>query len=155
METRTLDAHLRVRGWSRSELARRVGVSRQAVSRWFRGGKARLRGDHLLRVSEVLGVPVEELARPLPALGEEHDRIEAQVLWDRQYPDLVDFAIAVNRWEPVAVGRFVEVYGLYAAAKAMGSSVWSRFPEYCRYIHPVRRRQLEALVRWRLNRAVS
>lgn len=47
-------------GGPQSELARRVGVSRQAVSLSFRSAEANLRGKHLLRLSEVLGVPVEE-----------------------------------------------------------------------------------------------
>ena len=156
MEIRTIRAHLRARGWSRSELARRIGVSRQAISLWLqKDGRACVRSEHLLRVSEVLGVPVPELLEPLPCLGEQHDRIQATLLWDQLYGDLVDFAIAVTRWEPKAIGRLVEVYGIYAAAKILGQSAWRKFPCYARYIHPTRRQQLETLVQWRRHRATN
>ena len=156
METRTVRAHLKARGWSRSELARRVEVSRQAVSLWLRqNGRACVRSEHLLRVSEVLDVPVQELLEPLPCLGEHHDRIQATLLWDQLYGSLVDFALAAARWEPRAVGRLVEVCGIYAAAKILGQSVWRKFPAYARYIHPTRRHQLETLVKWHRHRTTN
>ena len=156
MEARTITALLKARGWSRSELARRVGVSRQAVSLWLRKpGRVSVRSEHLLRLSEVLGVPVQDLTRPLPCLGEEHDSIRASLLWDGLYQNLVDFAVAVIRREPRAVGRLLEVHGIYAAARILGQSVWTRFPHYARTIHPTRRRQLETLVQWRRHRAAS
>ena len=40
VNVRTLEALLKARGWNRAELARRVGVSRQAVSLWFRAQEA-------------------------------------------------------------------------------------------------------------------
>ena len=78
----TLDALLRARGWTRSELARAIGVSRQAVSLWFKGERSRVgvRGDHLLGIAEALGVPAETLAQPLPALGASGDRARAALL---------------------------------------------------------------------------
>ncbi len=149
MITRTLNAYLKAKGWSRSELSRRVGVSRQAVSLWFKSTEASLRSGHLRRVSEALGVPMEDLVRPLPGFGGDHAQLRATFLWDHLYPDLDDFAIAVNRWEPEAVGRLVQVSGLYVAERLLGRAVWRRFPDYERYLHPARRQQLESLVRWR------
>ena len=113
MNQRTLRAHLKARGWSQSELARRVGVSRQAVSLWLGGDDSvDVRGSHLVRLSEVLGVAVPTLLGPLPCFDASHRRVRAMLLWDRLYPDLDDFAIAVNQWEPQAVGRLVQVYRL-------------------------------------------
>lgn len=156
MDPRTLAAHLKARGWSRSELARRIGVSRQAVSLWFRkDGQVTLRSGHLLRIAEALGVPVEELARPLPCLGEERERLRATLLWDRLYPDLDEFVIAVNAGDPRAMARLVEVYGLYASEKMIGDRAWKDFPVYKRYIHPARRRGLETLERWHRHRTAS
>ena len=155
VDTQTLQAYLKARGWSRSELARRVGVSRQAVSLWFQGGgTARLRGDHLLGVGKALGVPVEDLARPLP-VTDDGGTTDATLLWDSLYPDLLDFAIAAGRFEPKAVGRLVEVYGLYATARILGPSVWKKFEHFKRFIHPARRRQLETIVQWRRSRTAS
>ena len=156
LHTETLAALLKARGWSRSELARRIGVSRQAVSLWFRQAPTvGVRSDHLHAVSRALGVPVEVLAGPLPALAGDDGSVRAALLWDGLYPDLVDFALAAGRFEPKAVGRLVEVYGLYAAAKTLGARVWSRFDDFKRFIHPARRRPLEALVEWRRNRTAA
>lgn len=156
MNIQTLKAILKARGWSQTELARRIGVSRQAVSLWLRNnGMARVRGEHLLLVSRVLEVPVEVLVRPLPAQGDEGEAERVLLLWDALYPDLIDFAIAAGRFAPKAVGRLVEVFGLYAAARILGASVWKNFDEFKRFIHPARRQQLETLVRWRRDRTAA
>lgn len=149
LDTRTLEALLKVRGLTYAELARRLGVSRQAVSLWFKRERAELKSRHLVGLSEVLGVPVEDLVRPLPCFdAETHAELRATLLWDRLYPDLDDFAIALIGSERRAVARLVEVYGLFASEKLLGASVWEDFPNYKRYIHPVRRRELETLWTW-------
>lgn len=156
MNVRTLEALLKARGWSRAELARRIGVSRQAVSLWFKEKDANLQGRHLLRLSEVLGVSVEELVEPLPCFdADTHARLRATLLWDHLYPDLDDFAVALNASDPRALGRFAEVYGLFAAEKTFGKSAWNDFPAYKRHIHPARRRQLETLWAWHENREAA
>ena len=152
----TLEALLKARGWSQAELARRVGVSRQAVSLWFRGTEANLQGRHLVRLSEALGVRVEELSKPLPCLDSEtRARLRATLLWDRLFPDIDDFAVALNARDPRALGRFVQVYGLYAAETTLGPFVWDAFADYKRFIHPVRRRQLESLWSWHRSRIAA
>jgi transcriptional regulator with XRE-family HTH domain len=152
----TLESLLKARGFSRSELARRVGVSRQAVSLWFRGTEANLHGRHLIRLSEVLGVPVEELSKPLPCFDPEtHRRLRAMLLWDGLFRDLDDFAVGLNAHDPSALGRFVQVYGLYAAEATLGPFVWDAFPDYKRFIHPARRRQLETLWSWHRGRIAA
>ena len=156
MHVRTLEAFLKARGFSRAELARRVGVSRQAVSLWFRTEEANLHSRNLLRLSEVLGVPVEDLVKPLPFFEPEtHARLRATLLWDRLYADLDDFAVALTESDPRAIGRFVEIYGLYAAEKTLGESVWQDFPTYKRYIHPARRRELETLWAWHVSQKAA
>ena len=77
------------------------------------------------------------------------------MLWDRAFPDLDDFAVALNSGNPRALGRFVEVYGLYAAEATLGASVWTDFPEYKRHIHPVRRLELETLWAWHESRKAA
>ena len=156
VQVRTLEALLKARGLSRSELARMVGVTRQAVSLWFQQEDANIHSRHLLRLSEVLGVSVEELVEPLPCFGPDtHARVRAALLWDRLYPDLDDFAVALNVSDPRAVGRFVEAYGLYAAEKTLGRSVWRNFPNYKKHIHPARRRELETLWAWNKSRKAA
>ena len=149
VNVRTLGALLKARGWTQAELARRVGVSRQAVSLWFRGEEANLQSRHLIPMSQALGVSVEDLAKPLPCFEPEtHAQLRATLLWDRAYPDLDDFAMALNAGDPRALGRFVEVYGLFAAEATLGAFVWEDFPNYKQHIHPARRLELETLWAW-------
>ncbi len=153
MDVRTLDALRKARNWTQSDLARQVGVSRQAVSLWFRGEGANLQSRHLIRLSQVLGVTVEELVRPLPCFEPEtRERMRATLLWDRLFPDLDDFALALSAGDPRALGRFVEVDGVFAAEAVLGSSAWTEFPNYKRHIHPARRLELETLWAWHESR---
>jgi transcriptional regulator with XRE-family HTH domain len=156
MNVRTVRALLKARGWSQSELARQVGVSRQAVSLWFQREEVNLQSRHLIRLGRVLGSPVEGLIESLPCFDPEtRERIRATLLWDRLFPDLDDFAVALNSGDPRALGRFVEVYGLFAAEKTLGPTAWSMFPDYRRFIHPARRRELETLWDWHTNRPAA
>jgi transcriptional regulator with XRE-family HTH domain len=156
MNVRTMRALLKARRWTQSELARRVGVSRQAVSLWFQREEVNLQSRHLIRLGRVLGVPVEDMIEPLPCFDPEtHARTRATLLWDRLYPDLDDLAVALNAGEPRALGRFVEVYGLFAAETTLGPAVWTKFPDYRRYIHPTRRRELETLWAWHESRSAA
>lgn len=156
LNMRTLDAFLKARSWSRSELARRIGVSRQAVSLWFREPQANLQSKHLMRLADVLGVPVEDLARPLPCFdAATHDRFRATLLWDRLFPDIDDLAVALNSGDPRAIARFVQVYGLYAGETTLGRTVWADFPDYKRHVHPVRRAELETLWDWHERRKAA
>jgi hypothetical protein len=115
--------------------------------------RANLRSAHLLRVARALQVPVETLVEPVAALEERHGELRTRYLWDGLFPDLDDFAIALNRFDLPAVARLVQVDGLHAAAKLFGRRIWTRFDEYKPWIHPVRRQQLEGLVRWRERRS--
>lgn len=156
VNVRSVDALRKARGWSRAELARRVGISRQAVSLWFRSREANLHSRHLIRLSEALGVPVEELTRPLPCFDVETSAgLRAALLWDRLFPDLDDLALALRAGDPRAIGRYVEVYGLYAGELTLGPRVWRDFPACARYIHPARRRELEVLWAWHENRTAA
>jgi hypothetical protein len=104
----------------------------------------------------VLGVPVEDLTRPLPCFEPDtHERLRTTLLWDRLYPDLDDLAVALNAREPRALGRFVEVYGLFAAEATLGSFVWREFPNFSRTIHPARRRDLTTLWAWHEDRIAA
>jgi transcriptional regulator with XRE-family HTH domain len=152
MDTTTLRAVLKARGIRPAELARRVGVNRQAVSLWLKREHAVLRSDHLLGTAEVLGMRAEDLAAPLPGLLAERERLSAALNWDRLYPDLVDLAIAAGRGEYPAMARLVEVHGLFATAGMLGKRVWDEFPAFERHIHPARRRPLRMLHEWHRHR---
>ena len=94
--------------------------------------------------------PAGLLLSELSGLGTaDREALAGALLWDRAYPDLDTFLSALLDEQPRALGRLVESYGLFKAAQLVGQSVWSRYPEYRRYVHPARRRGLENLVRWR------
>jgi hypothetical protein len=134
-----------------------AGVSRQAVSLWFksaRDGAINLDGKHLLSLSRALQITVEELASPLPCSSpEDRAQLQAEFLWDRLYPSLESFAIALAQESPKALARLVEVYGLFPAAKIAGRAVWSEFDEYKTLIEPARRQELERL--WNLRQSLA
>ena len=153
MDINTISVISGSRAISQSDLARMAGISRQAVSRWFRQGRPEieLRASHLQKLSRALGVSMDELSLPLPCLQspEERAALSAGLLWDRLYPDVGSFAAALVRGEERAVARLVEVYGLFLSARMLGRAVWVRFAQYKKYLPPVRRRQLEEL--WTLS----
>lgn len=153
MNINTISVIAGSRAISQSDLARMAGISRQAVSRWFKQGfpEVDVRASHLQKLSQALGVSMDELSLPLPCLQspEERAALSAGLLWDRLYPDVGSFAAALVRGEDRAVARLVEVYGFFLSARMLGRAVWDRFPQYKKYIPPVLRRQLEEL--WTLS----
>lgn len=148
----TLNVLMKVRGLNQSALAKAAGVSRQAASQWLTQppeDRIGIRGEHLLKLSRALNISMDELAEPLPVLDpESQESLAAELLWDKLYPDLMDFAIALTRGEPQALARLAQVFGLFRAAKTAGDAAWRRFPEYKRFIHPQRRGDLERV--WKL-----
>jgi transcriptional regulator with XRE-family HTH domain len=152
MNLATLRTLAAVAGKNQSDLARMAGVSRQAVSLWFdrKTETLDIRSRHLQRLAEGMGVAADVLLSELPGLAARDRRqLRAELLWDRVYPDLDHFLAALVRDEPRALGRFVQVCGLYRSGAILGPVVWTGFPAYARFIHPGRRRGLEALWRWR------
>ena len=69
-----LSAALRPRVMSQSELAEKLGVSPQAVSKWVRGaGKPSL--ELMARIEELMGIPIKAWTQPTE--GETPDDGEA------------------------------------------------------------------------------
>jgi len=157
MHLETTRAIVKAHSLNHSGIASAAGISRQAVSLWFKtskNGVASVKTEHLLNLSKALGISLDELAAPIPALDETAaSRLRADLLWDRLYPDLTSFAVAVCRWELRAVARLVEVHGLYNGARMAGPGAWERFPEYKDFIKPGRRDDLERLWRYWNDRA--
>lgn len=134
-------------------------VSRQAVSQWMKAATKEnanvdVLSSHLKRLAEGLGVSADDLLNPLPVLdnpGNEKN-LTALLLWDRLYPGLVEFCMALVRNEETALARLVEVFGLFRAAKIAGDrAIWGEFPKFKRRIRPGRRAQLESV--WRICQA--
>lgn len=152
MTAQGLVAIQKLRSLSQSQLARLAGVSRQAVSLWFKeadAGQVKMSADHLLSLCRGLDVTAEDIAAEFPSFNpDQRAGLEAALLWDCLYPSLEDLAIAACLGESKALGRLVETYGLYSCAGMLGSMVWERFPAYRGRIHPARRAGLDRV--WRL-----
>ncbi len=151
----TITVLAKARNLSQSDLARMAGVSRQAVSLWLRAsGEINVQFKHLSRLTRALGVGFEELDTPLPCSDPgERESLRAGLLWDRLYPDIEDLAQAALDGEPKAMGRLIEVYGLYRTAAMLGPMVWAEFERAKRFIHPARRAELEGI--WRLKKSLA
>ena len=124
VNSNSLQMLMRAQGVSQSEIARRIGVSRQAVSLWLKQpDQIHVTGKNLVLTARALGRPVERLIEPLPLRDPQtREQLQARLLWDRIFVSLEDLAIAVARKEPRAIARLVEVHGLYAAAKLTKST---------------------------------
>ena len=151
MNVTTVKALADSRGLNQSDLARLAGVTRQRVSQWFHRTLAdspvNIGSTSLKALAEGLGVKADKLLAPLPLLEQPEAlrRETTKLLWDGLYPDLVSFVIDVGRGRLEAVARLVQIYGLFASARMIGKSAWTSFPRYKKYLHPVRRRELEVL----------
>ncbi|HLG19385.1 MAG TPA: helix-turn-helix transcriptional regulator [Bdellovibrionota bacterium] len=156
MNLQTLKTLAELRGLNQSDLAKMAGVRRQAVSLWFKGtepgGDIHLKAQHLYRLAKTLGVSLEVLREPLPMLSEPKEvaSLETSLLWDRLYPSLARFSVALLRCESPAIARLVQVYGLFQAAAIAGNRVWTKFPVYKRFIEAVQRKEWERV--WKLQK---
>jgi transcriptional regulator with XRE-family HTH domain len=146
MYARNLHLLLMKRELTQSALARRLGLSRQAISLWFRPESAfvNIHTKHLNRLCEVFNVSSNDLLTPFPEMEASRD-YDTLFLWDRLYESLDAFYVALANREWRAVGRLVQVVGLYRSAKILGKTVWNDFSKYSRFIHPGKRRICEAL----------
>jgi transcriptional regulator with XRE-family HTH domain len=146
MRSDSLKFYTAALGMKQSELARKLGVSRQLVSHWFRQAPTlsiNVYSHHLARVAQTLDVSMEALQGPPPLEESERKIATIQLLWDHLYPNLEEFALALNRGNLDALARAVQAYGLYGAEKLAGKKVWKKFPLYKQKIHPAYRKKAE------------
>jgi transcriptional regulator with XRE-family HTH domain len=155
MHIQTLKAVATIRNLNQSDLARAAGVSRQRISQWLHhapvDGFVNIQTKHLMSIAAALGILPGVLLRPLPLLCDEQglQGETARLLWDKLYPDLTSLLVAALDRQPQALARVVQVYGLFASAKLFGGRVWRDFDTYKQFIHPVRRKELECLWKYR------
>lgn len=132
-------------GLNKAAIAKRAGVSRAAVTKWFHNkdpkGWVNVETRSLLKLANALNINPETLLIPAPELDQE----TTTFLWDRLYPDMAHFVHALAQHQRPAVARLVQVVGFHDAGKILGRKIISDFPKYAKYIKPVRRKQLEVL----------
>ena len=154
MDIITLKTICKLRHLSQSEMARMAGISRQAVSLWIKKGESlgsiNVESQNLQKIAAALHLSMDTLTKPFPQLSDStvEKKLRAALLWDYAYKDILDFFIALHHHKPHAMARLVEVYGLFESAHALGNIIWKTFPQYKKYIPPVRRKQCEQI--WNL-----
>lgn len=144
-------------GYRQSDLAKAAAVSRQAVSLWF-CGDGDFRNVHvanLLSLSAGLGITPAELLQPLPGLEgpAAERRLYAEFCWDRLYPDIHRFLVALAAARPRAVARLVECRGIYEAAAVIGAQVWSGYRNFRLLLPPARRTVIDAV--WKIHQDLT
>jgi transcriptional regulator with XRE-family HTH domain len=146
MNIDTLHKIAKFQGLTQSDLAEAAQVSRQAVSQWFNHKEAfvPVASNHLLNLSRAIGVSADVLLNEI-ADQDWWERETTNLLWDKLFLDLVDFLSALDQGDMRALARLVEVYGLFASAKMVGTRVWDDFSKYQNYLPPMRRKELEQL----------
>lgn len=141
--------HCRQLTWA--DVARAAGVSRAAITKWHRSGTAtgwiNLETSTLRTLADRLQMPAAYFLTPQEHLTPLHTRF----LWDALYPSMEALITAIRHHAPEALARLVHVLGFHDALAIAGRSMIDRFPQYKRYILPVRRHELEVL--WPLYRA--
>lgn len=129
----------------KTDLARRAGVSKAAVSKWFKQGSAtgwiNVESKTLWQLAKGLHISPGLLLKESDDLS----RYQTRFLWDSLYPNMNLFVESLKKEDSVALARLVQVLGFQQALVIAGPSVLKRFPEYKKFIKPVRRRQLELL----------
>ncbi len=129
----------------KAELARLAEVSRAAVTKWFRGvnreGWVNVESRTLFQLASGLGVSAESLIKPAANLAP----YQTEFLWDRLYPSMESFVQALIQNRPPALARLVQQIGFQDASRVVGKKVIPIFDRYKKFIHPLRRKQLEVL----------
>ncbi len=155
MNIQTLKALAIINHLNQSDLARAAGVSRQCASQWLHGhhanGFVNIQTKHLLAIADALNVKADDLLRAMPLLGDDASsaRETTRLLWDKLYPDLTTLLVAALEESPEALARIVQVHGMYLSAKLFGARIWRNFQKFKKFIHPVRRAELEGLWQYR------
>lgn len=136
------------KGLNRADVAKLAGVSRAAVSKWFRQGEetgvVNVETKTIFELARTLKLPPDLFLKERENLS----AYETEFLWDRLYPDMEHFLKAVAEERLPALARLVQVLGFHQAKIVAGKKVVTLFDKYEKFIHPTRRRALEAI--WQL-----
>jgi len=151
---------LQVQGLTQADLARMCGISRQAVSLWFKAdlekgdGFIPIRTRSLWQLAKALNLSIDQLTKPLPLLdSDEFKKLEVSLLWDKLYPSGIAFLMALMQHQKPAMARLVQVLGLFQAAPIVGKRIWSEFDSYKRFIEPRQREAWESV--WNLQKRLG
>lgn len=130
---------------SRADLSRLAGVSRAAVTQWFKKGEktgwVNVESKTLLQLAQALQInPSQFLEERVPLAN-----FETRFLWDRLYPSMESFVQALNHRRLPAIARLVQEVGFHDSKKILGQIIVKKFDQYKKFIKPIRRKELEIL----------
>ena len=141
------------KGYRQSDVAKAAGVSRQAVSLWFAQDDdfQNLHVANLVNLSNDLGIDPAELHEPLACISDPAAvrQLYAEFCWDRSYPDIHWFLVALAGSRPRAVARFIECRGIYEAAAVLGKGTWRAYRGIRKHLAPARRREIDTV--WKVH----
>lgn len=133
------------KGLKRADVARMAGVSRAAVTKWFREGEktgwANVETKTLRNLAQGFKLDPGLFLKPRDNLSP----MKPRYLWDNLYPNMESFVKAVSENRTPALARLVQILGFYDALQIAGNKMIRQFPKYKKFIHPARRKQLELL----------
>lgn len=80
VNTTALKVIAKYKAYSQTDVAKAAGVSKQAVSRWFKRQEdvAEVRSTHLARLAENLHISVAMLLKPIPGWRESEKALTAE-----------------------------------------------------------------------------
>lgn len=140
---------------SYSHLAKQIGPSRQAVSKWFAKDICNIQTKYLIKLLQILKIDLKLLLLPIPLLRDQTflKRNQALLNWDNLAPSLYDYFINLAKFHYPSVARYVSVCGIFEAAKCLGKRVWTDFDYYKKYLSPIK--QKEATILWNLHKDLN
>ena len=149
----TLNSLLLLKRIKPAELARRSGISRQAISKWFKLAEHKnlnqinAEWNTVQKIAAALKIEPALLSKDFfgKLTTEQKENYRTLLLWDRSYESMESFTIALAKKEYKAIGRYVQVFGILAAEKIFGSWIFKKFDQYAPFIHPVRRKEIKNL----------
>ena len=130
---------------SDADIAKHAGISRAAVHKWF-VTKApehwvNVETRTLIKLAEALKISPAYFLQPRSELA----LYQTEFLWDRLYPNMETFALALKEHQLPALARLTQILGFYEAKLVVGIVAVSQFQHYKKFIKPIRRQQLEVL----------
>lgn len=132
------------RDLNQTAIAAMAGVTRASVSKWFKDATTdwvNVETRTVIQLAHSLKLSPAHFLTP----NENLEKYQTRYLWDSLYPNMELFLKAVRKKKPVALARLVQVAGFRSAISIIGKSIVKNFKGYAKFIHPVRRRELELL----------
>ena len=129
---------------NQAAIAKKALVTRASVNKWFQDeirDWVNVETKTVIQLADSLKISPAYFLTP----NENLEKYKTRYLWDSLYPNMELFLKALQEKRLPALARLVQVAGLRSAICIVGKSVLKKFKEYSKFIHPMRRKELELL----------